>query len=347
MINMQTLIKEKQYTINISQAVTRLLLALILYISLGLYLYYPYMDKLGSLDILIVLSSVIGATGCFVISTRWIGDFPAEFFAGAIYGFCPFALGFSAYRPLATIPVAIIPWLFFPIVHYHARKKNTLFDTFIAVFLGFLPFILIILFFMLIARSGSLRLFPIPVQFHFDSTILAALLVPLSLEPHTFIAGLYHVPLAVSLCGLMIYIKSHRFKILYIVIPAILLSAGKPVFEVPPVIWGLIVMLFGSMLAGLGMQSLALAGKNDAKWILIGIFIMCAIAAFTLLLSQQMGLIYRQTARIHSLSVVLLGIIFLLAESGIRAKTFRWTLLCAAIGGDILLAARFIVDSLM
>jgi hypothetical protein len=344
---MQTLPKEKHSSPGLSQAVTRLLLAFILYIALGLYLYSPYMHKLQPLDITIILSSVIGALGCFLISTRWIGDFPAEFLAGAIYGFCPFALGFSAYHPLATLPVAVMPWLFYPVVHYHARQKNTFFDTVITVFLAILPFILIIFFFMSTARSGSLRLFPIPVGFHFDSTIVAALMVPLSLEPHSFIAGLYHVPLAVSLCGLMIYIESHRFKILYIVIPALILAASKPVFEVPPVIWGLIVMLFGSMLAGLGMQSLALAGKNDAKWILITIFIMCAIAAFTLLLSEQMGLIYHQSARIHSLSVVLLGIIFLLAESQIRAKTFRWTLLCAAIGADILLGARFIINSLM
>lgn len=344
---MQTTLKAKHSTPGLSQALARLLLAAIIYLALALYLYHPYMHKFQPIDTLIILSLVTGATGCFLISTRWIGDFPAELFAGVIYAFCPFAMGFSAYHPLATLPVAIIPWLFCPAVYYHARKKNTLFDTVIAVFLALMPFILIILFFTLIARSGSLRLFPIPIRFHLDSTTIAALMVPLSLEPHKFIPGLYHVPLAVSLCGLMIYIKSHRFKILYIVIPALLLATSKPVFEVPPVVWGLIVMLFGAMLAGLGMQSLALAGKNDAKWILIAIIITCAIAAFTLLLSEQMGFIYRQTARIHSLSVVLLGAIFLLAKSGIRAKTFRWTLLCTAIGADILLGARFIIDALM
>jgi len=344
---MQTTLKPKHSTPSLTQALTRLFLAAIIYLALALYLYYPYMHNLRSLDILMPLSFVIGATGCFLISSRWIGDFPAELFAGAIYAFCPFAMGFSAYHLLATIPVAVMPWLFCPAVYYHARKKNTPFDTVIAIFLALLPFVLIILFFALIALSGSLRLFPVPVRFHLDSSVFAALLVPLSLEPHKFIPGLYHVPLAVSLCGLMIYIKSHRFKILYIVIPALLLSTSKPVFEVPPVIWGLIIMLFGAMLTGLGMQSLALAGKNDAKWVLIAIIIMCAIAAFTLLLSEEMGFIYRQTARIHSLSVVLLGIIYLFAESGIRAKTLRWTLLCTAIGADILLGARFVIDSLM
>jgi hypothetical protein len=132
-----------------------------------------------------------------------------------------------------------------------------------------------------------------------------------------------------------------------IVAPALVLAIGQPIFETPPVVWGLIVMLFASVLAGVGTQSLALAGKNDSKWILVCILIICAAAAFTLLLSRQLGFIYAQTARIHSLAVVLLGIVFLLADWGVRFRSFRWSLLIAAVAADLIGGARFIIDTLL
>lgn len=319
----------------------KLIFASILYTSLGLYLYLPYLDQLTYR--LVLLSSIIAALGCFVISTRWIGSFAAELIAGAVYGFCPFVLSFSAYHSMAMLPAAVMPWLFCPAVFYHARKTSSPLQTAIGVLLSVLPFAAIVAFFM---AASTKRLFPVPVTFGFDAASLASLVAPLSLKPHTFIAGIYHVPLAMTLCGLMVYIKSHRYKIMLIVIPAFILAIGKPIFETPPVVWGLIVMLFASLLTGIGTQSLALAGKNDSKWILLSIIIMCVIAAFSLMLSTHLGFIYAQTARIHSLAVVLLGIVFLLAESGLRFRTFRWSLLIAAVAADLMLGARFIIDTL-
>ncbi|MCK5564719.1 MAG: hypothetical protein KAJ07_05690 [Planctomycetes bacterium] len=320
----------------------KLIFASALYTSLGLYLYLPYLDRLT--DRMVLLASIVAALGCFVISTRWIGSFAAELLTGAVYGFCPFVLGFTAYHSLAMLPAAVMPWLFCPAVFYQARKRGTRGQNGIGIALCLLPFAAMIGFFMFLS---SQRLFPVPVAFGFDAAGIAGLIAPLSLKPHTFIAGLYHVPAAMSLCGLMIYIRSRRYKIMMIVAPALVLAMGQPIFETPPVVWGLIVMLFASVLAGLGTQSLALAGKNDSKWILICILIICAVAALTLMLSRQLGFIYAQTARIHSLAVVLLGIVFLLAESGIRFRSLRWSLLIAAVAADLIGGARFIIDTLL
>ncbi len=320
----------------------KLIFAAALYTALGLYLYLPYLDRLT--DRLVLLASIVAALGCFVISTRWIGSFAAELLTGAVYGFCPFVLGFSAYHSLAMLPAAVMPWLFCPAVFYNARKRSSRLQNVIGIALCLLPFAVMAAFFTFLS---SQRLFPVPVAFGFDAGSIAGLVAPLTLKPHTFITGLYHVPLAMSLCGLMIYIRSRRYKIMLIVAPALVLAIGQPIFETPPVVWGLVVMLFASVLAGLGTQSLALAGKNDSRWILLCILIICAVAALTLLLSQQLGFIYAQTARIHSLVVVLLGIVFLLAESGLRLRSFRWSLLIAAVTADLLLGARFIIDTLL
>lgn len=112
-------------------------------------------------------------------------------------------------------------------------------------------------------------------------------------------------------------------------------------------VWGLIVILFASILAGIGIQYLAFAGKPDAKWILVCILITCTIAAFTYTLSRNLGLLYLQTTRIHSLAVVLLGIVFLIADSGYRFRSLRWSFLIAAAAADMILGARFIIDTLL
>jgi hypothetical protein len=185
-----------------------------------------------------------------------------------------------------------------------------------------------------------------PIQLKLDLSGVAALTTPLALRPHKFIPGFYHVPLAVGFLGLLIFFRSRRLKILFILAPAILLSMIGPVLEVPPVVWALVLMLFGAIVIGLGMEGLALAGKKDSKWILLCILMTCAVTAFTLILSFELGFIYRQTANIHALAIVLIGIIYLITESDLRAHILRWSLLCAGIGADLLLGARYIIDEI-
>ena len=315
-----------------------------LYIALSIYLYLPYLNHFKKLEYLILINSAIGALGCFFLSRRWLDAFAAQLVAGAVYGFSPFALGFAAYHPLAGLPLAAVPWLFCPAVYYHVGTKNTLREKTIAFVLAAIPFVFTVLFFLLCAKPGSVHLFPMPVQLKLDPAGVGGLISPLALRPQKFILGFYHVPLAVGFLGLLIWFKSGRFKILLVVAPAILLSMIDPIFEVPPVVWALTVMLFGAIVIGLGMEGLALAGKKDSKWILLCILMTCAVAVFTLIRSFELGFIYLQTTRIHAMAIVLMGIIYLLAESNYRAHLFRWSLLCAGIGADLLLGARYLID---
>ena len=317
-----------------------------IYIALSIYLYLPYLNHFKKLEYLILINSAIGALGCFVLSRRWLDAFAAQLVAGAVYGFSPFALGFAAYHPLAGVPLAAVGWLFCPAVYYHAGTNNTLREKTVACVLATIPFVFTVLFFLLCAKPGSVHLFPMPVQLKLDPAGVGALISPLALKPQQFIFGFYHVPLAVGFFGLLMYFKSGRFKILLIVAPAILLSMIDPVFEVPPVVWALTVMLFGAIMTGLGMEGLALAGKKDSKWILLCILMTCAVAAFTLIRSFELGFIYLQTTRIHALAIVLIGTIYLLTGLNFRTHLLRWSLLCAGIVADLLLGARYLIDTM-
>jgi len=122
-------------------------IAAVLYIALGVYLYLPYFKYFSPLRYLVVAGSVCAALGCFVLSRRWISAFGALLFAGAIYGFGPFALAFAAYHPSAILPLAILPWLFWPAVFWPTQKNKTVLTAVISATLSLLPFLIILLFF--------------------------------------------------------------------------------------------------------------------------------------------------------------------------------------------------------
>ncbi len=317
-----------------------------LYIALGIYLYLPYLNHFKKLEYLILMNSAIGALGCFVLSRRWLDAFASQLVAGAVYGFSPFALGFAAYHPLAGLPLAAVPWLFCPAVYYHVEMKNAFRKKSIASALAGIPFVFTVLFFLVCAKIGSVHLFPMPVQLKLDLARVGSFVTPLALKPQEFIFGFYHVPLAVGFFGLLMWFKSGRFKILLILAPAMVLSMLDPVFEVPPVVWALTVMLFGAVVIGLGMEGLAVAGKKDGKWILLCILMTCAVTVFTLVRSFELGFIYLQTTRIHAMAIVLIGTIYLLTGLNYRTGLLRWSLLCAGIVADVLLGARYLIDML-
>ena len=101
-------------------------LAVIIYIGLAIWLYMPWIEDFKPLQFVIIFNSVVGATGCFVLSRRWIAALPGSIIAGAVYGFGPFAFGFAAYHPLAGLPLAFVPWLFCPAAFWAGRYVQLL-----------------------------------------------------------------------------------------------------------------------------------------------------------------------------------------------------------------------------
>lgn len=317
-----------------------------LYIALSVYLYLPYFKYFKPLQYLVVAGSVCGALGCFVLSMRWISAFGASLFAGAAYGFSPFALAFAAYHPSAVLPLAVLPWLFYPAVFWPTQKNKTLLTTVASAVLALLPFLVITLFFWLCAQPRFGPLFPLPLHTKLHLADVLGLVAPLALKPHEFTFGFYHVPLVVGLMGLFMYLAVHRIKVMIIVAAGLVLAFTGPVLQTPPIVWALIPMLYCSVLIGLGLQALTLAGRADRKWILLCLITAVALALVTILPALKFPAAFETSAKMYLLACVLMAGIFFIAKAGCRWRWLRWVLLCAGLGIDILLSARFVVDKI-
>jgi hypothetical protein len=320
--------------------------AAVLYIALGLYLYQPYFKYFKPLQYLVVADSICGALGCFVLSRRWMNAFGALLFAGAIYGFCPFALGFAAYHPSAGLPLAILPWLFCPAVFWPVQKNKTLLTAIASAGLSLLPFVVIPLFFRLCAQPGLGPLFPLPLDTKLHPADVLGLAAPLALNPHEFTVGFYHVPVVVGLMGLFMYLAVHRIKVMIIVAAGLVPAFAGPILQTPPVVWALIPVLYFSVLIGLGTQGLALAGAADKKWMLLCLIAAAALALVTILAAIKSPAAFGTSAKMYGLACVLMACIFFITKARCRWRLLRWVLLCAGLGVDILLGARFIIDNI-
>ncbi|RKY06983.1 MAG: hypothetical protein DRP65_11005 [Planctomycetota bacterium] len=321
-------------------------IAAVLYIALGVYLYEPYFKYFSPQRCLVVAGSICGALGCFVLSRRWISAFGALLFAGAIYGFSPFALGFAAYHPSAVLPLAILPWLFWPAAFWSVKKNKTFLTAVISAALSLLPFVIIPLFFWLCAQPPLGPLFPLPLHIKLHFADVLGLIAPQATKPHEFAFGFYHVPLIVGLMGLFMYLTVHRIKVMILIAAGLVLAFAGPVLQTPPIVWALVPMLSFSVLIGLGTQGLALAGPADRKWILFCLAAAAALAILTILAAVKLPDAFGISAKMYGLACVLTGSIFFIAKAGCRWRLLRWVLLCAGLGIDILLGARFIVDKI-
>ena len=326
-----------------------------IYLVLAISLYQPSLRDFQLRQFIIMANSIIAALGCWALSRRWVSAYPASIFAGIVYGFSPMALGFAAYHPFAGIPLAALPWLFCPAAmwrkthgHENLSKQRGRITTasVISAVLSVIPFIGIILFFWISAHLPGSRVFPIPVQEKLTFHNMTGIFVPLSLKPHDFIFGFYHVPLLACVMGGCMYVALGRTGVAVIVCVGLVLAFSKPVLQVSPIVWSIIPLLFGSLLIGSGMQGLAWAGASDCKWILFCIVTMGLIAAGCLLVSFKKGDIYLNAAIMHTLAVVLAGIIFYLAKAKLRYHGLRWVLLCTGLGVDIILTAGELLTGL-
>jgi len=320
--------------------------AAVLYIAFSVYLYGPYFENFKPLQYLFVVGGAGGALGCFTLSRRWISAFGGLLFAGAAYGFSPFAFGFAAYHPSAVIVLAAVPWLFCPAAFWKARKDKSALTTIASTALALPPFLIIPLFFWLCAQPGLGPFFPVPLDAKLQPSDVLGLIAPLALKPHEFIFGFYHVPLVVGLMGLFMYLAVHRIKVMIIVAAGLVLAFAPAVMQTPPVVWALIPALYFSVLVGLGLQGLVLAGRVDRKWILLCVGVSAALALLTTPAALKSPAAFGTSAKMYGLACVLTACIFFITRAGCRWRPLRWILLCAGLGVDILLSARLIVDKI-
>ncbi len=318
-----------------------------------MYLYQPYFKHFNRLQYLLVVNVCLASLGCFVLSRRWVSAFWGSFFAGAIYGFGPFALGLANFHPTAGLLAAIIPWLFCPAAFGPKARWR-----WVSRPLSALPFLAILLFFQV---SIPYRLFAVWTQAKLHLGDLLGLIAPFYLAQRNITAtlvGVYHIPIAALLMGFSMLLAAKRLGIITIFALGIVLACCRSFLSVSPVMWLTIPVLCCSILVGAGMQGLASAGFADRRWVLAATVIMGILAIVTLLLAIKCYQIFAGLGRgyaklfIYSAEMYIFGaiavaIIFFMARAKLRIAPLRWVILCSAMAVDIFLVATFIVDRIL
>ena len=338
--------------------------AVVIYASLAVYLYQPHFKHFNRLQYLLVFNVCLGALGCYVLSRRWVSTFAGSFFAGAIYGFGPFVLGLGSYHPTASSLAAAVPWLFLPATFagtaFCKRKakrqpKPKAKWRWLNVLLCALPFLAIAFFFQV---SVHYRLFAIPTQAKLHPADLAGLLAPLVTANRSIpIIGFYHIPTVAFVMGLLMLLAARRFGAIYIFSLGTILAFCNSFFNISPIVWLAIPVLCCSVLAGAGIQGLASAGFADRKWVLVTALTMAVLSVVTLLLATKYFQVFAglgtrhakllvEAAKMYILGALVVTTIFFMARARIRGLLIRQVILCSAMGLDIFIGARFIVDGL-
>ncbi len=326
-----------------------LFFAVAIYLALALLLAYPWPNAFNLRQFFPGFSSILGATGCFLLSRRWLASFNASAIAGAVYGFGPYFLSFQMYHPLAGLSIALLPWLFCPAALWQRHASSSPLRWLIRTVLLLLPFAGLVLYFWLPAQSwaGPYDLMPRTQQIQICD--LPPLLGLPAQWGNRITIGLYPNAFILAVMGLFVYLAVLRISVLLPVLAAVVLACLQPLLNVPPVIWLAVPMLFFSVLAGLGAQAFAWAGASDRKWVWICMLlaiVLLGICLVKILLNQQTVGMFRLWAILYAAACLMTSVVFLLARRQIRWHLFRWILMTGAVGADLFLAGRLIATAL-
>lgn len=221
--------------------------AIIVYLALSLFLYYPYLSSFGKIDLLLIVCPVAAGLGANLLCRHWTDNPLAALLTGAFYGFSPFALSLGAYHPFTLLLIAVIPWLFMPAAIFDQKRSRSI----TVMLLAMLPPIVIVIFFVLLAAHPF---FPIPVTVKpsfagfISSTPTASSPLPL---------GYYHIGSLLFLIGLIRFAFTHRIVTIILAAAGLVIAFYGPFLNVSPAIWTLLPILFGAILIGQVIQWLS------------------------------------------------------------------------------------------
>jgi hypothetical protein len=333
---------KKRITAGIS---TNDIAAVAIYACFGVFLYFPALAVDKSIMIC-GINSVAAAWGTYLLSKRWVNNWTPSFFAGAVYGFGPFALSFEMFHPLTGLSFSMVPWLLLPAVYWHKGKSPDAYRFCLRALLTLLPFAGIVLLFWLPSQQWAGPFFLMPKELSMTVKDFTNLILPLRNSGGVVVFGLYHCSLIFALMGVFVYSKLKRIALLIPIAAGLVLSFSEPVFQVTPVVWAAFPILFLAMLCGLGFQALLWAGKADTKWIVICAAAATALAAFTagIMVTPFAGRVFELTALLYGLAAAALWILLAMIRLNLRWPWFKWAILTAAITIDLIYSARYLID---
>jgi hypothetical protein len=344
---------------NPQSAIPGSFVSVVLYAAFAVYLYRPHFDGFTNWHWLLPGGACAAAFGTYILSRRWVAGFTGALLAGLVYGFGPFLLGLAKFHPASSLLAAGVPWLFVP-AGVLGRKRGG----WASLPLWLLPFAVIALFFYLAAGQ---RLFAAPLQAEVRPLDLAGFIAPLALLARsTALIGIYHVPVGALTLGLAMVWKARRYGIVLVTAAGLVLAFSRSFLDagsvawlgVSPILWLSIPMLWCAILSGIGLHGLIEAGPADRKWILAAAVTLGGLAIVALLLAAHcfqailglgdgVGRLFLQAAMIYFVGAVATALIFLLTLRNLRLHWLRWAILCTALGVDIFLGARYIVDQVL
>lgn len=325
------------------------LLAAGVYGACAFFLFSPHAGSLSSsFKLLYALNPAVGAFGLFLLSRRWLAGWTPAVLAGMLYGFGPFGLSFLGFHPLTGMTFAATPWLLLPAVYWQRGCPPTLFRFAVRAGLCGLPFAFIIVFFWTFSQHWFGPLFLLPKNIVLSGYDFLGLLLPLSMTGRPVVLGLYHTGFLAAIMGLFVYLSAQRVTVLIPPVIGLILAFLDPVLRVSPAIWAALPMVFLSILAGLGLQTLLWAGKSDGMWVLACAMVGLAMGGLCLILylPDRPG-VYANPSLFYLASAGVWGIIFLLSRLGRRWFAMRWLLVAGVVGADCIVGARWLVDRLL
>jgi hypothetical protein len=324
-----------------------LFFALVIFSGLAVFLFLPF-RPIGNLkECLTQFNSILAAGGCFLLSRRWLASFNASALAGAVFGFGPFLLSFKIYHPLAGFIAAVSPWLFCPVALWDCYAAPTPTVQIRRLILLIVPFAFIFLFFWLSSLPciGPYDLMPRTQQFHpANLPMLAGFPGPFGKQ---IILGLYANVFILALMGLIVYLALLRIAVLAPVLIGLVFSFCQPILDVPPVLWMAIPMLFLSILAGLGAQTMAWAGPTDRKWILFCMLIAALLGGICLTkayFGQDRSFFF--PAKMYGIAFLTTTSLFFLVKLKLSGRLLQWILIVTAIALDLILTGRIVLSNL-
>jgi len=153
-------------------------------------------------------------------------------------------------------------------------------------------------------------------------------------------------------------LSARRFGIITILVLGTILAFCDSFLNVSPIIWLTIPVLCCSVVTGIGIQALVLAGFNDRKWVLAAVTILSTLGIVTLFLAikyyqvfaglgKGAAALFTETAKMYIFGAVATAIIFFIVRAELRIHWLRWLILSSAMVVDIFLGARFIIDKVL
>ena len=319
--------------------------AFVIFACFSVFLYAPNL-RVNVAQIFCGFNAMAAAWGAYFLGKRWINNWTPLLTAGAVYGFGPFALSFETFHPLAGLSFAMVPWFLLPAVYWHKGKSPDAYRFCIRALLTLLPFAGMILLFWLPSQQWAGPFFLMPKELSMTVSDFQNLILPMRNSGGVVVVSLYHCSLICALMGVFVYIKLQRIALLTPIASGLILSFWEPVFQVTPIVWTALPILFLSILCGLGFQAFLWAGKADTKWIVICAAAATALAAFCagIMITPFAGRVFELTALLYGLAAAALWILLAMIRLNLRWTWFKWAILTAAITIDLLFSARYLID---